>query len=89
MRVRTNVIAVAALAVGMLFGRLTAPGFSQDEQPEPSFASAQLTAHAASPRGAGAVSLAALEVPDIVGAGVYERACETWDAPPLVILPSD
>lgn len=83
MRARAFLIAVAALAVGTALGRLTAPVSLRDEKLASPLAAAGLFERAAYRRG---VKRVALEVPDIVGAGMFDHACDTWD-PPLLILP--
>ena len=75
MRVKTVLIAAAALAVGALLGRLTVPISA--------FASVQQAESAAPQLGGGAATPIALEVPVIVGAGTY-NTCGVWDDPVIL-----
>ncbi len=67
---RTILIAAAALAVGTLLGRLPVPNSR--------FASAQPTESSVRRLGGEAMSPIALEVPGILGNGIYQT-CGAWD----------
>jgi hypothetical protein len=70
MRTEAILIAAAALAVGTLLGRLTVPNSR--------FASAQPTQSFAHRLGDETARPIALEVPAIVGSGIY-KGCGAWD----------